>query len=90
MHLSTLVACASVCSKAVIVMLLLSHFLMFKPLISGRSVLSHCFVMYFVVHFLVLHSSWRDRESWLLYLYCLPGVLTLGVLWRFREMVCLV
>ena len=36
-----------------------------------------CFVMHYVVSILVLQSSWRGRESWLLFYYCLTDVLSL-------------
>ena len=34
-----------------------------------------CFVMHYFVSILVLQSSWRGRESWLLCYYCLTDVL---------------
>ena len=33
-----------------------------------------CFVVRYFMSILVLQSSWWGRESWLLYLICLPGV----------------
>ena len=33
-----------------------------------------CFVVRYFMSILVLHSSWWERESWLLCLICLPGV----------------
>ena len=43
------------------------------------SVLSPWFVMHYLVSFLVLQSSWRGRESYLLHCYCLPDALRLLV-----------
>ena len=40
-----------------------------------------CFVMHYLVSFLVLQSFWQGRESWLLYFNCLPGFLWLLVFW---------
>ena len=33
-----------------------------------------CFVVRYFMSILVLQSSWRERENWLLYLVCLHGV----------------
>ena len=41
------------------------------------SVFGPCFVVLYLVPFLVLQSSWRGRESWFLYFHCLSGVLWL-------------
>ena len=55
-------------------LLLLIHCLILLPLFVGTV----CFVLVFVMHyshevsFLVLQSSWRERESWLLDFNCLP------------------
>ena len=38
-----------------------------------------CFGMHYIVSFLVLQSSWRETESWLLWFNCLP----FNVLWLF-------
>ena len=50
------------------------------------------FVMHYFVSFLVLQSSWRGRESWLLCLNCLLSVLWLIILCGYsswcREFVC--
>ena len=54
------------------------------------------FVSYYIVHcfvsFLVLQSSWRGNESWLLYFVWLPGALWLllfcGSISRYRGLVC--
>ena len=37
------------------------------PIVCGNPVFSPCFVMHYLVSFLVLQSSLRRRESWLLY-----------------------
>ena len=42
-------------------------------------------VMHYFVSFLVLQSSWRGRESWLLYFNCLPDVLWLLVFFGFSS-----
>ena len=51
-----------------------------------------CFVMHYFVSILVLQSSWRGRESWLLCYYCLTDVLLLLMLCgsssRCRGLVC--
>ena len=71
MHLSPPVAWAVVRSKAV-VLLLLTFCLLLLPL--WESVIVLCFVVRYFMSILVLQSSWWGRESWLLYLICLPGV----------------
>ena len=68
-------------SKAV-VLLLLIHSLMFLPLDCGGSVFGSCFVMHYLVFFLVLQSSWRGRESMMSYFNCLPTTY-ISVLWLF-------
>ena len=47
------------------------------PIVCGDCLFCPCFVMHYlhVVSFLVMHSSLRGRESWLLDFNCLPGVL---------------
>ena len=74
MHLSPPppVAWAAVRSKAV-VLLLLTFCLLLLPL--WESVIVLCFVVCYFMSILVLLSSWWGRESWLLCLICLPGVL---------------
>ena len=47
---------------------------LFAPIACGGSVFCPCFVMQYFVSFLVLQSSWRGKERWLLYFYFLPGV----------------
>ena len=37
------------------------------PIVCGGPVFGSCFVMHYLVSFLVLQSSWRGRESWFLY-----------------------
>ena len=59
-------------SKAV-VLLLLTFCLLLLPL--WESVIVLCFVVRYFVSVLELQSSWWGRESWLLCLICLPGVL---------------
>ena len=39
-----------------------------------ESAIALCFVVRYFMSILVLQSSWWGRESWLLYLICLPGV----------------
>ena len=55
------------------------------------SVFVSFFVAQCVAAYLVLHSSWLGRESWLLYFVCLPGVLWLllfcGSSWRCHGLV---
>ena len=55
---------------------------------------SFCFAMHYFVSILVLQSSWRGRESWLLCYYCLTDVLLLwmfcGSPSRWRGLVCTV
>ena len=64
-----------------VALLLLIHCLMLLPLFVGTV----CFILVLIMHyshvvsFLVLQSSWRGRESWLLDFNCLPGVLWLSV-----------
>ena len=72
MHLSPPVAWAAVRSKAV-VLLLLTFCLLLLPL--WKSVIVLCFVVRYFMYILVLQSSWWGRESWLLCLICLLGVL---------------
>ena len=55
------------------VLLLLTFCLLLLPL--WESVIVLCFVVRYFMSILVLQSSWWGRESWLLYLICLPGVL---------------
>ena len=54
-------------------MLLLTFCLLLLPL--WESVIVICFVVRYFMSILVLQSSWWGRESWLLCLICLPGVL---------------
>ena len=49
---------------------------MLLPLFVGFCV-GLCFGKHYFVSFLGLQSSWRGRESWLLYCYCLSDVLFL-------------
>ena len=42
-----------------------------------------CFVMDYFVTFLVLQSSWRGRDSWLLAFIVLQSLVTVNVLWIF-------
>ena len=56
----------TVSSKGV-VLLLVIH-------ICGGSGFGPSLVLHFLVSGLVLHSSGRGRESWMLYLICLPDV----------------
>ena len=65
------VAKAAVRFKAV-VLLLLTFCLLLLPL--WESVIVLCFVVRYFMPLLVLKSSWRGRESWLLCLICLPRV----------------
>ena len=80
-------ALAAVRSKAV-VLLLLTFCLLLLPL--WESVIVLCFVVRFFMSILVLQSSWWGRESWLLCLICLPGVLwwLSGSSSRCHEVVC--
>ena len=52
--------------------LLLTCCLLLLPLWESLIVL--CFVVRYFMSLLVLQSSWWGRESWLLFLVCLPGV----------------
>ena len=63
---------AAVRSKAV-VLLLLTFCLLSLPL--WESVIVRCFVVRYFMSIVALLSSWWGRESWLLCLICLPGVL---------------
>ena len=72
MPLSPLVAEFAVRSK-VVVLLLLTFCLSLLPL--WESVIVLCFVVCYFMSILVLQSSWWGRESWLLCLICLSGVL---------------
>ena len=54
------------------VLLLLTFCLLLLPLWESVTVL--CFVVRYFMSILALQSSWWGRESWLLYLICLPGV----------------
>ena len=65
-------AWAAVRSKAV-VLLLLTFCLLLLPLWESAIVL--CLVVRYFMSILVLQSFWWGRESWLLCLICLPGVL---------------
>ena len=49
--------------------------LIVAPILCGGSVFGPCFVMQYLVSFLVLQSSSRERESWLPSFSCLPDVL---------------
>ena len=53
--------------------MLLTFCLLLLPL--WKSVIVLCFVVLYFMSILVLQSSLWGRESWLLYLICLPGVL---------------
>ena len=54
------------------VLLLLTFCLLLLSL--WESVVVLCFVVRYFMSILVLQSSWWGRESWLLCLFCLPGV----------------
>ena len=54
-------------------MVLLTFCLLLLPL--WESIIVLCFVVRYFMSILVLQSSWWGRESWLLCLICLPGVL---------------
>ena len=71
MHSSPKVALAAVCSKAVVVLLMI-RCLLLLPL--WDSVIVLCFVVRYFVSLLVLQLSLEGRESCLLYFVCLPGV----------------
>ena len=64
-------ALAAVRSKPV-VLLLLIYCLLLLPLCESVIVL--CFVLRYFMSILVLQSSCLGKESWLLFLVCLPGV----------------
>ena len=64
---------AAVRSKAVVLLLLLTFCLLLLPF--WESVVVLCFVERYFMPILVLQSSLWGRESWLLCLVCLPGVL---------------
>ena len=87
MHLSPRVAKAAVRSKAV-VLVLLTFCLLLLPL--WESVIVLCFDVRYFMSILVLQSSWWGRESWLLCLICLPGVLwwLSGSSSRYHGVVC--
>ena len=53
-----------------VVLLLLIHCLLFLPLFRGRFMFGLCFVMHYLVSYLVLQSSRWGREGWLLYFNC--------------------
>ena len=61
------------CQTKQLLMLLLTFCLLLLPL--RESVIVLCFVVRYFMSILVLQSSWWGRESWLLCLICLPGVL---------------
>ena len=48
-------------------------FLMFLSFDCGGSVFGPCLIMHYLVFFLVLQSSWRERESMMSYFNCLPS-----------------
>ena len=86
-NISPPVASAAVHSKAV-VLLLFIHCLLLLRLFVGGLVLGLSFVLQYLVSFLVLQSSGRGRESWLLYFCCsechvavIILLLFLAVLW---------
>ena len=64
-------ASAAVHSVAVVLLLLALCLLLLS---LWESVIVLCFVVHYFISILVLQSSWWGRESWLLYLICLPGV----------------
>ena len=66
---------AAVLSKAVVQLLLIYCF-MYLPLFVGVRV-GLCFGIHHFMSFLVLQSSWRGRESWLLCFYCILDFLIL-------------
>ena len=74
MHLSPPVAKSAV-SSLVMALLLLICCLLLLP--WWESVIVLCFVVRYFMSNLVLQSSWWGRESWLLCLVCLPGVVWL-------------
>ena len=53
---------------------------MFLPLVCGGSVFGPCFVLHYLVSFLILQSFGWGRESWPLYFSCLTVILWLLVL----------
>ena len=65
-------ASAAVCSKVVVLLLLLTFCLLLLPLWESLIVL--CFVVRYFISILVLQSSWWGRENLLFCLLCLPGV----------------
>ena len=68
---------SAVCYKAVALLVVHSLFSV-APFVLWESVFGPCFVMQYLMPFLVwlvLQSSWCGRESWLFYSNCLPGVL---------------
>ena len=46
-----------------VVLLSLIRCLLFLPLVCGGSVFGPCFVMHYLVSFMVLGSSWRGRGA---------------------------